>query len=231
MWQVRHVAAFLIGAAMVGGFFLARENWSPMHAWNRAFGDASMVLVALAMVAGPLARLWPRFQWLVPWRRETGIHGIILAIVHGVIILDGWVEWDLPRLLGYVVHPQTQDYIMLQHGFGLGNMIGFGALGYGLVLMITSNDASQKLLGTTWKFVQLGAYPLWALSVTHVAYFLYLHFQDFHRQVPEPNWLQWPFVALVFLVLSLQVVAMCKVWIGRRRPALGPIANPATEAE
>jgi len=69
------------------------------------------------------------------------------------------------------------------------------------LLALTSNDWSQKKLGgMVWKFLQQGSYVYWILIVIHTAYFLYLHFQDFHRRVPDPNWIQIPFAILVLLV-------------------------------
>ena len=146
-----------------------------------------------------------------------GIYGVLLAIIHTVIILAGWVEWDLIRLFGYQLHPATGDYVMLQHGFGLANVIGIIALVYGMVLALVSNNWSQRLLsGPVWKFLQQGAYILWMLTIIHTAYFLNLHFQDYHRNVPEPNWAQAPFAGLVVLVTLLQLAAFVKTWRVKR---------------
>ncbi len=187
-----------------------------------AFGDASLVLIALAMVIGPLARLWPRATPLLPWRREFGIWGVVAAGVHTVIILSGWIEWDLARLFGFQFHPGLARYVMVEKGFALGNVIGIAALLYGLILAVTSNDLSQRLLGLPiWKFVQQGTYVLWALIVVHTACFLYIHFLDFHRQTPEPNVLQWLFVVLVGMVLSLQIAASRRTWRLRRQRISG----------
>ena len=117
---------------------------------------------------------------------------------------------------------------MVQQGFALANLIGILALVYGAILALTSNDRSLDWLGATvWKFVQRGTYVLWWLSVIHTGYFLFLHFQDYHRQVPEPNWAQWPFVGLVGVVLILQTAASSATWSHARnlvvRIAAGPV--------
>lgn len=216
----RHLGGIAVAALVVYLFSEARAEWSPMHRWNRAFGDASLVLVALAMAIGPLARLWPRAAALLPWRREFGIWAVIAGGVHTAVILDGWVEWELPRLFGFQFHPGLGEYVMLEKGFGLGNVIGVAALLYGFLLAVTSNDMSQRILGLPiWKFVQQGAYVLWALIVAHTAYFLYIHFLDFHRATPQPNLLQWPFAGLVGAVLALQMAASWRTWRLRRRRA------------
>lgn len=217
-WWQRHLGVIILSGIAVYAFGELRAEWSAMHKWNRAVGDASLVLVSLAMAVGPLGRLWPRAVKFIAWRRELGIWATLLAIVHTVIILGGWVEWNLIRLFGYEFHPGLGSYVMVQHGFALANAIGILAVLYAVVLGLTSNNWSQRFLGgSVWKFLQQGAYVLWSLVVVHTAYFLYLHFQDFHRRVPEPNELQMPFAILVALVMGLQFLAFLKTWRARRK--------------
>jgi len=220
-WKFRHLGALVLSALVVYGFAMLRPEWSPMHRWNRAFGDASLVLIAAVMAMGPLSRLWRVFAATLAWRRELGVWGFIAAVVHGGFILFGWVDLEWPRLFGLEFHPGLGQYVMFDKGFALGNSIGILALVYGLGLALTSNDLSQRWFGVAiWKYFQQGAYILWALIVAHTAYFLFVHFLDFHRQVPEPNALQWPFVALVALVVALQSAASWQTWRLRRQRAI-----------
>jgi sulfoxide reductase heme-binding subunit YedZ len=218
-WKFRHIGSLMIAAALVGVFFWLRSEWSPMHRWNRAFGDASLILVAMVMCIGPLTRLWRTSTTLLPWRRELGIWAFVAGLVHAGFILFGWVDLEWQRLFGLAFHPNLFKYVMIDKGFGLSNVIGIMALFYGLVLALTSNDLSQRWLGmSVWKFMQQGAYILWVLILAHTAYFLYLHFVDFHKATPDPNLIQWPFVWLVVFVFLLQQVASWKTWkLGRKR--------------
>lgn len=210
-WKIRHLVAIVLALLGTFAFLASRSEWSEMHRWNRAVGDMSLVMVALGMSIGPLSRLWTSFRGWLPWRRELGIYGVVLGIIHVVVILAGWVEWDLIRLFGYEIHPTLGRYVLLQHGFALANIIGIVALVYAITLACTSNDWSQRKLGAmAWKFLQQGTYVYWMLIVVHTAYFLFLHFQDFHRRVPEPNWAQLPFVGLVLVVFILQFAAFLK---------------------
>lgn len=204
---VRHLLALVV-MGLVLSFSAIHAGWSPMHRWNRAIGDASLVLIAVSVGIGPLARLWRPAMPLIPFRREMGIHGCLLAVVHAVIILVGWVEWDLMRLFGFEWHPDLLTYVMLQHGFGFANAIGIAALIFAPLLAATSSDAAMRRLGNSgWKFLQMGVLPLWWLTVAHVGYFLFLHFLSFHRATPEPNPLKYWFVGLVVLVLGLRATA------------------------
>ncbi len=218
-WKTRHFVVIVIGLLVTYAFYELRSNWSGMHRWNRATGDTSVILISIAMAVGPLSRLWPAARGFLPWRRELGVWGTLFAAVHTVVILAGWVEWDLIRLFGFVVHPATGQYVMLLHGFGLANVVGIAALIYGITLAATSNDRSQKFFGgAVWKFLQQGAYVLWILIILHTAYFLFLHFLDFHRPVPEPNLIQFPFAAMVVFVATLQFAGFLATWrSGRRR--------------
>ena len=205
---MRHILVVVLAGALIGIFAQVHGQWSPMHRWNRAFGDASLVLVALSFGLGPLSRLYRPAVRLVPYRREMGIYAFVLALVHGIIILVGWVEFDLMRLAGFEFHPQLQTYVMFQQGFALSNGLGILALVIALLLAATSSDYAMRKLGASgWKFIQMGVLPLWWLSVAHVAYFLYAHFLSFHRQTPDPNPLQIPFAILVIAVLGLRIAS------------------------
>jgi methionine sulfoxide reductase heme-binding subunit len=224
-WKSRHLLVLLITVLGTYALLESRAQWSEMHRWNRAVGDMSLILVAFSMALGPLARLFNGFRNALPLRREFGIWGVVLAFIHTAIILIGWVEWDFARLFGFELHP-TLGYVMLKQGFGMANAIGILALVYGLILALSSSNWSQRMLGgPVWKFLQQSAYVLWMLIVLHTAYFLFLNFLDFHRQVPDPNWAQVPFLALVGLVVILQIAAFIKTWRSRRsaRPSGGAV--------
>lgn len=193
-----------------------RNGWDPMHAWNRAFADASLLLLVATLAVGPLARLWPRTARLVLWRRELGVWTVFAAVGHVLVVLTGWVEWQ-PLRLFYSLNPFKGGWA-LDQGFALGNLLGIVALVYGFVLLATSNDASiRRLGGSTWKFVQQGVYVLYALVVFHTAYFLFFHFVTFHRPPVPVNWLQRPFLVLVAALFVLQTAAL--VATVRRREA------------
>ena len=205
---VRHAAVAILATGLVFGFAAVHIEFSPMHRWNRAFGDASMVLVALSVGLGPLARFLRSVVRILPFRREFGIYGCLLATVHGSVILIGWVQWDLMRLFGFEWHPELLTYVMLQHGFGLANGIGIAALGLSILLAATSSDLAMRRLGfSSWKVLQMGILPLWWFTVAHAAYFLFMHFLSFHTATPPPNPLQPWFLRLVAAVFALRGAA------------------------
>lgn len=214
----RHAVTVLLAAGFGALFWFTRLQWDPeMRLW-RAFGDAAFMLLFISLSAGPLARLWPPSAALIPWRRELGIWFAALAATHTLLILNGWVRWDVLRFLGYEFIPEAGRWIRLESGFGLSNIMGVVALAWAIALAATSSDAATRFLGpSSWKWLHTSAYVVFYLTVLHAAYFLFLHYTvSFHRPVPPPDWFRWPFVVLGTLVVALQLAAFA-VTVRRRR--------------
>jgi methionine sulfoxide reductase heme-binding subunit len=215
---VRHALVGSAAALLVYVFWLTRLEWDvEMRTW-RAFGDAAIVLLFVTLALGPAARLSRTFGRALPWRRETGIWSAVTALVHTILILDGWVRWDWGRLLGYELVPQLGRVARLEPGFGLANVLGLVALVWALMLAATSSDRAMRYLGGAgWKWLHYGAYVVFYLAVLHTLYFVFMHFTlSFHRVPPAPNWFRWPLLVMGVLVVGLQATAFVKT-VGRRR--------------
>lgn len=201
----RHLVIGTLTLVLVTAFQSSRSEWHPMHAWNRAFADASLLLLVATLAAGPLARLTELAAPLVRARRELGVWTVLAAGVHVWIVFDQWVErdparfWQGPGPSGLVFDP----------AFAAGNLLGLVALVYGVALLATSNDRAQRVLGASgWRFIQQRSTTYFVLVAVHTAYFLFLHFEfTFHRPVPPTNWFRTPFLVLVGALLLVQAVA------------------------
>lgn len=214
---VRHVVMALVAGVLVAGFWLRRMDWSPdMRTW-RAFGDAAVVLLFVTLALGPAARLWRSIGRLLPWRREAGVWFAVMALVHALLVLDGWVNWQWGRLMGYEFIPEVNRVVRIEPGFGLANLLGMAALLWALILAATSSDRALRALGPeSWRWMHHGAYVIFYLAVLHSAYFLFIHYTlSFHRAPPPPNWFRWPLVVMGISVAALQWIAFVKV--ARRR--------------
>lgn len=222
----KNVTVGLAGALLSYGFWLTRPEWDPEMRFWRAVGDASLILLFLALAAGPLAKLWPKASGLLRYRRDLGVWFGLLALLHTLLVLNGWARWDVMRFLGYDFVPQLGRMARLEPGFGLSNLVGLVAMLITLVLMATSTDwAVRKLGGKSWKLLQLSSYTVFYLVALHTAYFLFMHYTaSFHRQVPpDPNWFRWPFVALTLGLIGLQAAAYLKVvWARTQRRSASP---------
>lgn len=195
----RHIILGVLALGLVYLFFISRSDWHPMHAWNRAFADVSLVYLMIIILLGPLAKLVKSVtRWLV-WRRELGIWTGIMAFIHVLIILDGWVEWELFRFF-YIFSPMLNEWV-IHPGFALGNIVGIVGLIYVFLLMLVSNDYSIRKLGQkAWNYIQQRAHVYYLLVILHTFYFIFLH------QPQTPNWIRVPFILLISGILLLQMI-------------------------
>lgn len=215
----RHTIVGIVAFFVTLFFWLTRPEWSPdMRLW-RAFGDSAFIFLAVSLAIGPLTRLFTRAYRLLPWRREIGMWFAVLALIHGLLILNGWVTWDILRFLGYEYIPQAQRYIRLESGFGLANIMGVIALFWALILLATSSDRAVDFLGTSsWKWLHTGAYIIFYLTAIHIAYFMFMHYTvSFHRPVPPPNWFRFYSLLIVITVFFLQITAFIKTVRSQRK--------------
>lgn len=196
----KHIMLGFITTILTFLFLESRSEWHPMHAWNRAVANVSLLYLMVIIILGPLTRLFPRLNIILSWRRVLGIWSGITAIAHIIIIFDGWIEWDLLRLF-YIFTPFGGEWV-LHPGFALANIIGIIGLIYYLLLMITSNNKTMKILGRkSWDFIQKRTNTLYLLVIIHTFYFLFLH------NTKNNNWLQIPFIILVLAIVLLQLIS------------------------
>lgn len=177
-----------------------RNDLEPLHSWNRAFADISLFMLGIVLLMGPLSHFYKPLQKQIVWRRTIGIWSAIHALLHTIVILDGWVEWKLERIF-FIFTPQGQPWI-LHPGFALANTIGILALIYYLMLTVTSNDWSIKFLGKkSWKYIQQKTTVLYTLVILHTLYFLFFH------EPENPNWFKGPFMIIIVLIFLIRVSA------------------------
>ncbi len=228
----RHGLVALVSFLLTLPFWFGRLNWDPeMRLW-RAVGDSAVLLLFFTLAIGPLARLWPPAARLVAWRRETGIWYGLMAILHSLLILNGWARWDWLRFLGYEFIPVLGRTARIEPGFGLANLVGLVAVLLTLLLVATSSNwAIDRLGASAWKWLQYGAYTVFYLVVLHTVYFLFIHYTvSFHRPVPpEPNWFRIPFLLLAASIPLLQIAAFLRTVSRRQRP-LTRNPSPASRA-
>lgn len=215
----RHTIVGLIGAGVIYLFWLSRPEWSSDMRFWRSVGDGSLILLYVTLVLGPAASFLPRAGILLPYRREFGIWFGIFAIVHTIIILDGWVQWDVGQFMGYQYIPTIDQTVRMESGFGMANLLGLLAVLIALPLMATSTDWATRALGASaWKFLHYGAYTIFYAVALHTAYFLYIHYtMSFHRTIPDPNWFQIPFAVLTAILITLHIGAFFMATARHRR--------------
>jgi methionine sulfoxide reductase heme-binding subunit len=186
---LRHLLAGLIAVLLAYLFWLSwPELSSDVRLW-RALGDTAFSFLFIALVIGPLTKLWKPALRFAPWRREAGIWFALLALAHFI---------------------RVSDYVLLEPGIELPKLLGLIALFWALVLAATSSDRAVNFLGASpWKWLHGMAYVIFYLVVTHAAYFLFWRY-------PEANWFQYPFLGMALAVPALQIGVFIKEVILQR---------------
>lgn len=223
----RHLVMGALTALLVAGFWASRPEWSPdMRLW-RAVGDAAIVLLFGSLALGPAARLSFRLGRGLSWRRQVGVWAALSAVVHALLILNGWARWSVRRLLGYEFIPDLGREVRLEPGFGLANMVGLVALGWMLMLLATSSDRALRFLGpAAWKWLHHGAYVVFYLVILHATYYLFIHYTpSFHRAPVPDNWFRVPLLVLGAAVLALQWAAFTRTVTRRRSRSPDPVSR------
>lgn len=224
---VRHLATAAAMLLLVILYLLARGGLAYNgHNWNRSFGDASVLLYAVTMAIGPLARLWRPASAALAWRRESGIWATIAAAIHVGIFWEWSLGWDWRPFFFPGLHEGPSDSLMgdpssglVASAFNLANVVGLVALVYAVVLAATSNDASQRLLRRGWSWLMQRATTMWLLVLLHTWLFAYY----ITREQALPVGTLW---VGFWAVLLLQTLAFAKTtWF---RPAAS--ATPVAEA-
>lgn len=211
----RHLGVAVVGLLLVGLVWEVNSTWSPdMRLW-KAFGGGSFFLLWFTVFIGPAARIWAPLQRLVSYRREAGVWFFLIALVHGYLIMDGWVRWSVWEFFGYQYIPEASMYMRVEPGFGIANIAGLMAFTFALTLAATSFDRAVNFLGvSSWKWLHSFSYVVFYLSAVHVLYFAFIHYTPslLRAVLGQPtnypdNPLKFYYLAAFLSVLLVQIIA------------------------
>lgn len=213
------VVGVFAGISFYMGWWL-NSTWSAdMRLW-KSFGVATFALLYFTAVIGPAAVVWSPLMSVVTWRRETGVWFVVMGLVHGYLVWDGWARWDVARLLGFRYAPELDIYLRAEPGFGLANLMGILALGLGLSLAATSFDKAVGFLGiSSWKWLHTFTYVIFYVAVLHAIYFAFIHYTPSPERpgtVYPANPLRFVYVGALLSVALAQAAAFFKI-LSRRR--------------
>ena len=215
----RHLVVLILSTILIVSLEYIRdlEGWElKMHTWNKAFGDVSIFYIMITLLIGSLSKINKHFSKFLPWARPIGIWSMIFALVHIVIVIGGWDDWNIWWLVGFsTVRDGTVQFTM--PGFGFANIVGLIAVIYGLAVLATSNDSSITKLGfSSWKYLQQRCtHMLYILATLHTIYFLYYFYYSYNRELPPPNFLRNVFLIPVLLLFMTHCVSFFKVYKGK----------------
>jgi sulfoxide reductase heme-binding subunit YedZ len=224
---LRHLLFGLISVVLIFIFWQIHSTWSPdMRLW-RAFGAAAFTLLLFTVLIGPAARIFKPLHKIITFRRESGIWFAGVSLIHGYLVLDGWVRWSFWELLGYQYVPQLETYLRAEPGFGLANLMGIVAITFAVILALTSFDKAVSFLGiASWKWLHTFAYVIFYLIALHVIYFAFIHYSLSPQKVLmgnavnyPPNPLRFYYLGAIITVFALQAAAFIKTVYSQRHPS------------
>ncbi len=165
---VHHSALFAVSTVSVFLLYVTRPYPDIITKASFATAYPALVLLAITLLIGPWNLLrGKRMPISSDWRRDVGIWGGILGIVHTVIGQN--VHLRGRPWLYYVYEHKSKHVIPLRHDlFGFANYTGLISTAILLLLLATSNDYSLRSLGTPrWKSLQRWNYFAFALAGAH----------------------------------------------------------------
>jgi methionine sulfoxide reductase heme-binding subunit len=147
-------------------FYFSWPNKRLIPFLTDATGYIALVLLAITLALGPLNLILKRKNPLSTYfRRDLGIYGGALALVHSVTGL--FVH--LPgRTWLYFLEEINNSYRIRLDKFGISNYTGLAAALIILILLVVSNDLSiEKLKALRWKNIQRFSYVMFVFIVLH----------------------------------------------------------------
>jgi sulfoxide reductase heme-binding subunit YedZ len=162
-----------LGAASLGvtvGVFTAIASDDAVFRASMATAYVALVLFAVTLAFGPIASLrGRRYPLSTDVRRDVGIWSGLLALAHVILGLQVHMRG---KMWEYFVRPAQGLMLPRVDPFGAANYTGLVAALIFVALLVTSNDASLKALGSTrWRWLHGLATAALVLTLIHgVAY-------------------------------------------------------------
>ncbi len=161
----------------------------------RSFAFAGATLIGIALLIGPIARLFPKVNFITH-RRTLGVWGFLFIIIHSFFVYLLIYNFDF-TLIFYSLNPFE-------------NPILFGMMAYWLFLplALTSMDWAVAKLGKHWKTLHRLAYPAFILAVCHFTLMNPALFDSISKGT---------LVIISGLVLALEIIATIKTLLKTRK--------------
>lgn len=209
----RHLGLGLAGATLTAGIFWLVRSDVTMVRLSMASAYAGLALLGVTMAIGPWNVLRSRPNPVsTDLRRDFGIWAGVLGLVHVTVGLQVHMSGNIWEYFFYP--PAPQRLLVRFDPFGLANYTGLGMTLILAVLLILSNDASLRWLGTKrWKMVHRSAYVAFGLVVGHGALYQLME----KRSLPFVTL----FVTLAVAVAILQLAGFRRVRLRARRVTIG----------
>ncbi len=138
-----------------GYYFDAPATADMLYVPNKALAGVGMVMLALTFLIGPITRYFDRFDKWLGLRKELGIVGAFLIVLHGLISY-----FSLPKKFSH----EYMSFVSLEFAAGL-----VGAILLVFLFVISFRKMIESLGASRWWFLQRwGMRLVILLAVIHV---------------------------------------------------------------
>lgn len=168
-------------------------------------GYLSIFLLAVSLLLGPINLILRRRNPISTYiRRDIGIFGGILGIIHSVV---GLFMHFIGRPWLYFVKEVGDDLIIRFGNFGLANYTGlFGALILILLLIISNDYLLGKLRAVKWKNLQRFNYLMFLLVIAHSIFY--------RLNADKEDLIFFLYLPMFLIVLAFQLIG---IWLKMRK--------------
>ena len=196
-----HVALGAGGLVGAWAVFAGIESEDTIYRVSMATAYVALVLFAITLAFGPYAALrGRRYPVSADVRRDFGIWSALVAIAH---VVAGLLVHLRGKMWEYFVRSDNGVLLPRIDAFGAANYTGLAAALIFVALLVTSNDASLRRLGTG-RWHSLHALVTWGLVLTLLHAVIY-------QFIEKRRW------EMVAVLLSLSVLVVWLRVAGSRR--------------
>lgn len=145
------------------------EPWydMPFYLFNKVLGVTAVVLIGLAYIIGPLAKVIPRYKQYLGHRKYFGIGGFLLSSAHGIMSLL------LMTPSNYKIFYNLETGRLNING-SLSMLFGtLALLHFGFLSVISIPAVMKGMHGKQWKSLQRGGLFALGMAFLHVTFFGY----------------------------------------------------------
>ncbi len=162
-------------------------------------GYISIFLLAVSLLLGPVNLMLKRKNPISTYvRRDIGIFGGILCVIHSVI---GLFMHFSGRPWMYFVKEAGETFALRSDNFGLANYTGvLGAILLVLLLAISNNYFLRKLKAKRWKNLQRFSYLMFILAIAHSIFY--------RLSANKVDLILYLYLPMFLLILMFQLIGM-----------------------
>jgi len=147
--------------------WLSERGVGVVYFANQALAETAMVLIGMSFALSGVAYFWPRWAFLVVYRKYLGLTGFWFALFHGMYSFANYFLVDLRGIRFDASYVWVMGSLRISNWWPLG--LGVGALLILIMMAVVSNKwAVERLGGRRWRYLLRVGYAAYVMAVFHI---------------------------------------------------------------